>query len=390
MKLNIEEAERLKRLPPYLFAEIDRKKKKKILEGKDIIDLGVGDPDLPTPKDVIEELYRYAQDPKTHHYPMGRGVIELREAIARWYKRRFDVNLDIDSEILPLIGSKEGIAHLPLAFLNQEDIALVPDPAYPPYRSGVILAGGRLHYMPLLEQNDFLPDLNQVDIQVAKEAKIMFINYPNNPTAATANEDFYKEVVDFAKEYNIIVCHDAAYSELSFDGYKPPSFLQVDGAKDVGVEFHSLSKTFNMTGWRIGFVCGNKEVIKALSKVKENIDSGVFEAIQYAGVKALESNDEHLETLINIYKERRDILVDGLNSLGWKVSKPKATFYVWVPVPPGYTSMELSDTLLEKIDVVTTPGIGFGENGEGYIRMASTVSKERLEEVLIRIKRFHE
>jgi len=390
MGLNFEKAERLEKLPPYLFAEIDRKKREKRAQGRDLIDLGVGDPDLPTPKNIIDKLYEYAQNPATHRYPMGKGIVELRRAIAKWYKKRFNIDLDAETEILSLIGSKEGIAHMPLAFLNPQDIALVPDPSYPPYRSGVILAGGNPYYVPLLEQNDFLPDLDQIDNQVAEKAKIMYVNYPNNPTGAHATEEFYKELVKFARKYNIIVCHDAAYSEIAFDGFRPISFLQIDGAKEIGVEFHSLSKTYNMTGWRIGFVCGNPEVIQVLSEIKENIDSGIFEAVQYAGVEALESNDEHLNNLVNIYKQRRDVLVDGLNSLGWKVPKPKATFYVWVPVPPGYTSMELSNTLLDKIDIVTTPGVGFGENGEGYIRMALTVSKERLAEAVERIKKFHE
>jgi LL-diaminopimelate aminotransferase len=389
MELNIDKAERLKKLPPYLFAEIDRKKKQMLAAGKDLIDLGVGDPDLPTPKNIIDKLYQAAQDPATHRYPMGRGITKLREAIGKWYKERFKVDLDIESEILPLIGSKEGIAHLPLAFLNYQDLALIPDPSYPPYRSGVILAGGNPYYMPLLEQNNFLPDLTQIDAQVARRAKIMYLNYPNNPTGACANEEFYKNLLDFAKEYNIIVCHDAAYSELAYDGFKPPSLLNIKGAKEIAVEFHSLSKTYNMTGWRIGFVCGNSKVIKALSEVKENIDSGIFEAVQFAGIEALQTS-EHLKSLTETYKERRDTLIDGLNSLGWKVPKPKATFYVWVPVPPGCTSMELSSTLLEHTNIVTTPGVGFGENGEGYIRMALTVSKERLAEAVERIKKFHE
>ncbi len=390
MGLNFEKAERLKKLPPYLFAEIDRKKREKRAQGRDLIDLGVGDPDLPTPKNIIDKLYEYAQNPATHRYPMTKGIVELRRAIAKWYKKRFNIDLDAETEILSLIGSKEGIAHMPLAFLNPQDIALIPDPSYPPYRSGVILAGGNPYYIPLLEQNDFLPDLDQIDNQVAEKAKIMYINYPNNPTGAHATEEFYKELVKFARKYNIIVCHDAAYSEIAFDGFRPISFLQIDGAKEIGVEFHSLSKTYNMTGWRIGFVCGNPEIIQVLSEIKENIDSGIFEAVQYAGVEALESNDEHLNNLVNTYRQRRDVLVDGLNSLGWEVPKPKATFYVWVPVPPGYTSMELSNTLLDKIDIVTTPGVGFGENGEGYIRMALTVSKERLAEAVERIKKFHE
>lgn len=390
MPLKIDLAQRLKNLPPYLFIEIDRKKKEKIAQGKDVIDLGVGDPDLPTPDYIIDKLCQAVRNPVTHRYPLGKGLADFREAIAAWYKKRFGVVLDAETEILPLIGSKEGIAHMPLAFINPQDTALVPDPCYPPYKSGVILAGGRVYLMPLLEQNEFLPDLDDIDYQVAKDAKLMYLNYPNNPTSAVATEDFYKSAVAFADKHNIMIVHDAAYSEISYDESRPASFLQQKGAKEVGIEFHSLSKTFNMTGWRIGFACGHKDMIAGLAKVKQNIDSGIFEAIQHAGIEALAYESDHLSEIVNIYKERRDILVEGLNEVGWKVSTPKATFYVWVPVPPGYTSMELSAALLDKANVVTTPGIGFGENGEGYIRLALTVDKERIKEALARIKKIHE
>lgn len=387
--MKIEISQRLKSLPPYLFAEIDRIKKEAIARGRDIIDLGVGDPDTPTPMHIIESLYKSAQDPANHRYALNYGIPQLRREIADWYKMRFFVELDPDTEVLPLIGSKEGIAHIPLAFINPGDEALIPDPCYPPYKSGTIFAGGICHIMPLLENNDFLPDLEKIDRQVARRAKIMFINYPNNPTTAIANEGFFRRVVDFAKEFNIIVCHDAAYSEIYFDGYKPMSFLQIDGAKEVGVEFHSLSKTYNMTGWRIGFATGNKEIIKALAEVKANIDSGIFQALQFAGIVALKTDESHINELNQMYKIRRDVLVDSLNAIGWKVPKPKATFYVWMPVPPGYTSIELSRMLLERCDIVTTPGVGFGPNGEGYLRMALTVPEERLKEAVDRIKRLH-
>jgi len=387
--IKIETANRIKRLPPYLFVEIDRIKKKAISEGRDIIDLGVGDPDKPTPMHIIEHLYEAARNPENHRYAMDMGLLQLREAIARWYKHRFNVELDPETEVLPLIGSKEGIAHIPLAFINHGDEVLIPDPCYPPYKSGTIFAGGVPYLMPLLAENDFLPDLEAIDYQVAKRSKIMFINYPNNPTSAVATEDFFRKVVSFAEENNIIVCHDAAYSEMSFDGYKPSSFLQQEGAKEIGVEFHSLSKTYNMTGWRLGFVCGRPEVISALRTVKSNIDSGIFQAVQFAGIVALEGEQTHIDELNTMYQKRRDVLVDGLNNLGWKVAKPKATFYVWIPVPSGYTSNELTKSLLEKADIVTTPGVGFGPNGEGYIRMALTVSEERLKEAVERIKRLH-
>ncbi|MDP8292517.1 MAG: LL-diaminopimelate aminotransferase [Candidatus Orphnella occulta] len=388
--INVDTSSRLKELPPYLFAEIDKIKKKAISEGKDIIDLGVGDPDRPTPMHIIEQLYEAAKDAKNHRYAMDMGLLKLRETIATWYKRRFDVELDPESEVLPLIGSKEGIVHMPLAYVNHGDEVLIPDPCYPPYKSGTIFAGGVPYLMPLLPENDFLPDLGAIDYQVARRAKIMFLNYPNNPTSAVATEEFFKRVIEYANENNIIICHDAAYSEMSYDGYKPPSFLEFEGAKDVGVEFHSLSKTYNMTGWRLGFVCGKADVVSALRKVKSNIDSGIFQPVQFAGIVALESDQSHIDKLNAIYQRRRDVLVDGLNSIGWKVKKPKATFYVWIPVPPGYTSNELTKSLLEKADIVTTPGVGFGPNGEGYIRITLTVPEERLQEAVDRIKRLHQ
>jgi LL-diaminopimelate aminotransferase len=388
--IKIERAHRLDRLPPYLFAEIDRIKKKAQAEGRDIIDLGVGDPDKPTPMHIIEELHKSALEPANHKYALDLGLVQLRKAIANWYKRRFNVALDAETEVLPLIGSKEGIAHIPLAFVNHGDEVLVPDPCYPPYKSGTIFAGGVPYIMPLLAKNNFLPDLDAIDYQVAKRAKIMFINYPNNPTAAIATEEFFKKVIDFANENNIIVCHDAAYSEISFDGYRPLSFLEINGAKDVGIEFHSLSKTYNMTGWRLGFACGNKDVIAALGKVKSNIDSGIFQAVQFAGIVALEGDQSHIDDINEIYQRRRNVLVDGLNKIGWKVAKPKATFYVWASVPPGYTSQELTKMLLEKANIVTTPGVGLGPNGEGYIRMALTVPEQRLKEAVDRIKRLHQ
>jgi len=387
MGILIEKSERLKKLPPYLFAEIDKAKRKAIQDGKDIIDLGVGDPDTPTFPHIVQEMGKAIQEPKNHRYALDAGILELRETIARWYKERFNVELDPGTEILPLIGSKEGIAHIPLAFVNPGDVVLVPDPCYPPYKSGTIFAGGEPYIMPLLEKNGFLPDLREIEPVIARKAKLIFLNYPNNPTSAVADRKFFEDVVDFAFSNNIIVCHDAAYSEISYDGYRAMSFLEVEGAKEVGIEFHSLSKTFNMTGWRIGFACGNRQVIEALASVKSNIDSGIFQAIQYAGIAALNnSSGELLKRLSSMYQERRDILVDGLNSLGWKVTKPRATFYVWLSVPPGSSSTSLSKFLLEKANIIVTPGTGFGENGEGYIRMALTVSKERLREAIGRLK----
>jgi len=385
--MKIEFSERLKKLPPYLFVEIDKAKKKAKDAGRDIIDLGVGDPDIPTPNFIIDALNKAVRDPSTHRYALDQGLPEFRETAAKWYKNRFGVALNPETEIHPLIGSKEGIAHAPLAFINPGDMALAPDPCYPPYRSGTIFAGGEVISMPLIEKNHFLPDLKAINHHLLHRVKMLFINYPNNPTAAVCDKRFLKDVVEFAKKHNIIVAYDAAYSEIAFDGFKPPSILEIDGAKDVALEFHSLSKTFNMTGWRIGFACGNAELVRGLAKIKSNIDSGVFSAIQRAGIAALENYDKHIISIIKVYQERRDVFVDGLNSIGWNVQKPKATFYVWVKVPPRHTSVTFAETLLEKADIVATPGNGFGEAGEGYIRMVITVDKRRLSEAVERIKK---
>jgi LL-diaminopimelate aminotransferase len=380
-------SKKLQSLPPYLFLEIDKAKRQARAEGRDIIDLGIGDPDQPTPKYIIEALYQAAQDPSTHHYALDQGMPAFRRAIAGWYKRRFNVNLDPDTEILPLIGSKEGIAHLPLAFLDAGDYSLVPDPCYPPYKGGTILAGGRPYLMPLLESNAFLPDLKIIPANILKKARLIYINYPNNPTSAVAQKGFFLDVVTFAQKNKIMVISDLAYSEVSFDGYRPSSLLEVEGAKEVGIEFHSLSKTYNMTGWRIGWASGNKDLIAALAKVKSNIDSGIFSAIQLAGIAALEGPQEHLKDMCALYQERRDILIAGLNSLGWQVRTPKATFYAWIKVPKKINSLKFAALLLEKTDIVVTPGVGFGEYGEGYIRMALTVDKERIKEALERLKK---
>lgn len=384
--IKIEKSERLKKLPAYLFVEIDKAKKKAREEGRDIIDLGIGDPDIPTPRFVIDALNKAACDPKNHRYPLDQGLSEFRREAAAWMKKRFGVILDPDTEIYPLIGSKEGIAHIPLAFVNPGDYVLVPDPGYPPYKSGTWFAGGEVILMPLKAEHNFLPDLKVINHAQMHKIKMMFINYPNNPTGAVCDKKFLKDVVDFAEKHNIIVCHDAAYSEISFDGFKAPSILEADGARNVAIEFHSLSKTFNMTGWRIGFAAGNKELIAGLAKVKSNIDSGAFFAIQWAGVAALKNYDKHIKSVLKIYEERRNILVDSLKSLSWDINRPKATFYVWTKVPARYTSATFAAALLEKCDIVATPGNGFGENGEGYIRFALTVDKNRIKEAVRRIK----
>ncbi len=380
-------SKRLTQLPPYLFVEIDKAKRKARQQGRDIIDLGIGDPDLPTPAYVIEELYSAAQDAANHRYALDQGMPALRQAISGWYQKRFSVALDPETEILPLIGSKEGIAHFPLAFINPGDYSLVPDPCYPPYKGGTIFAGGKPYLLPLLEKNDFLLDLGRIPQTVLRKAKLLYMNYPNNPTGATCEKSFYKDVVAFARKHKLIVISDLAYSEMSYDGYQPASFLEVEGGREVGIEFHSLSKTCNMTGWRVGWACGNKALVSALAKVKSNIDSGIFSAVQVAAVKAIEKSGEHIRSMCAIYEQRRDILVDGLQSLGWSVRKPRATFYVWAKIPKGTTSIAFAADILNRADLVATPGNGFGKYGEGYIRFALTVPKERMVEAVARLKK---
>lgn len=383
----MEFADRIEKLPPYLFAEIDKAKQKAVEEGRDIIDLGVGDPDTPTPDFIVKALQEAVEDPSTHCYALNKGLKALREEMAKWYKDRFDIALDAETEVLPLMGSKDGIAHIPLAFINPGDEVLVPDPGYPPYNSGTIFAGGKVNLMPLLEENGFLPDLDAISEEAAKRSKIMHLNYPNNPTGAVCDRDFFDRAVAFAKKYDIIICSDAAYTEMSFDGYEPLSFLEVEGAKEVGVEFHSLSKTFNMTGWRVGMAVGNAEVLQGLGKVKANVDSGIFTAVQHAAIEALKNADKVKKEMNKIYAERRDVLVNGLNSIGWNVKKPVATFYVWAPVLEGYDSAGMAKALLEKADIIATPGNGFGASGEGYVRMALTRDVKRLQQAVERIKK---
>jgi len=383
----IEVATRIKTLPPYLFAAIDKMKQAAIAKGVDIINLGIGDPDLPTPAPIIESLALAAKNPKHHQYPSYEGMLSFRTAVADWYTRRFNVTLNPADEVLTLIGSKEGIGHIHLALVDPGDIVLVPSPGYPVYPVGTSFCGGVSHLMPLTKANGFLPDLNAIPKDVAKKSKLMWLNSPNNPTSVVMTKDYFKRVIEFAQENHVIVCHDAAYSEIYYDGTPPVSFMEIDGAKDVGVEFHSLSKTYNMTGWRIGFVVGNKDVLAALGKVKSQLDSGVFEAVQAAGITALGLDDSVTDSLRKIYQERRDTLVPGLKSLGLEVDPPPAAFYIWVTVPKGYTSASFTAHLLEKAGIVTTPGNGFGAPGEGYIRMTVCTSKERLAEAVERIKK---
>jgi LL-diaminopimelate aminotransferase len=384
--MKIEMAKRIEQIPPYLFAEIDKKKEEMRNKGVDIIDLGIGDPDLPTPRAIIERLKETSGDPKNHRYPSYEGMIEFRTAVTQWFEKRFGVKCNPRTEVFTLIGSKEGIAHIPLAFVNPGDYVLVPSPGYPVYRVSTLFAGGTPYFLPLRKENGFLPKLSEIPEAVAKKAKLLFINYPNNPTSAIAETPFFEEVVAFARRHEIIVCHDAAYSEVAFDGYRPLSFFEVEGAKEVGIEFHSLSKTFNMTGWRIGFAVGCSEIISVLGRVKTNIDSGVFQAIQEAGIVALNHFETPLPEIIKVYEKRRDVMIQGLREIGLEVDPPRATFYLWIRVPKGYTSAQFAALLLEQGGIVATPGNGFGDEGEGYIRMALTVDEKRCKETIDRLK----
>lgn len=382
---HFELAERVKNLPPYLFAIIDKMKQEALSKGVDLIDLSIGDPDMPTPPHIVDAMKKAVEKPAHHRYPSYEGMLSYREAVAGWYKRRFDVPLDPKSEVLSLIGSKEGIGHIPLAFVNPGDIVLSSSPGYPVYPVGTLFAGGESHIMPLLEKNNFLPDFSAIPDNVLKRAKLMFINYPNNPTSAVAERSFYEDAIALARKYNIIICHDAAYSEIYYDGKKPMSFLEVDGARDAGIEFHSLSKTYNMTGWRIGFAVGNRDVIAGLGKIKTNLDSGVFQAIQEAGITALNTDDDTLSVIRDTYQDRRDALYNGLKGIGLHVIKPEATFYLWTKTPSGFDSSSFVAHILEKAGTLATPGNGFGSPGEGYVRFALTVNAERIKEAVERI-----
>ena len=383
----LERAERIKKVPPYLFATIDKKKREAIERGVDIISFGIGDPDQPTPPQIVEKMCEAVRTPKNHRYPDYEGSVEFRSAVSAWYKKRFDVTLNPANEVMTLIGSKEGIAHIFLAFVDPGDYTLIPDPAYPVYKLGTMFANGEAHYMPLTAENKFLPDFAAIPTDVAKKAKIMFLNYPNNPTAAVADLKFFAEAVAFCKQYDIILCHDNAYSEMAFDGFQPPSILQVPGAMDIAVEFGSLSKPFNMTGWRMGFAVGCSEVIGGLGIIKTNIDSGQFTAVQDAGIEALLNIDpSFIPGMNDLYQARRDVLIDGLNSMGWNLEKTKATFYVWAPVPKGYDSMSFCAAMLEKCGIIVVPGVGYGPAGEGYVRFALTLDESRIKEALQRMK----
>jgi LL-diaminopimelate aminotransferase len=380
-------ADRVRNLPPYLFARIDALKREALEKGVDLIDLSIGDPDIPTPRHIVEAMKKAVDDPRHHRYPSYEGMPSYRRAVADWYGGRFGVALDPAAEVLSLIGSKEGIGHLPLALVNPGDVVLVPTPGYPVYSVGTLFAGGESHFMPITEDNDYLPDLDSIPEQVLKRAKLMFLNYPNNPTAQVAGREFFGKAIDIARSYGIVICHDAAYSEIYYDGERPLSFLEVEGAREVGVELHSLSKTYNMTGWRIGFAVGNREVLAGLGKIKSNLDSGVFQAVQEAAIVALATGDDILAPLRRTYQQRRDALLEGLRASGIEARTPRATFYLWARVPAGFNSASFAVHLLDRAGVLATPGNGFGEPGEGYIRFALTVPVERMKEAAERIRR---
>ncbi|HLF72018.1 MAG TPA: LL-diaminopimelate aminotransferase [Dehalococcoidia bacterium] len=377
---------RIEKLPPYLFTAISRKIAEKRAAGVDIVTFAIGDPDIPTPKHIMESLHRAADDPANHRYPESDGLPELRRAMANWYERRFGLSFDPDKEVQPLLGSKEGINNVALCLVDPGDVVLIPSPGYPPYTTGTIFAGGEPFYMPLREEDGFLPNFSAIPDEIARRAKVMWLNYPNNPTGAVADLSFFEEAVRYAKRYDLAICHDGPYSEVAYDGYKPVSFLQAEGARDVGIEFHSLSKSFNMTGWRIGWAIGNETLINALFRVKDNIDSGIAQAIQRMAITALEGPQDAIEEHNRIYEKRRDRLVGALRAAGFRVQPPKASLYIWAHVPEGYTSAELASQLIEDIGVVVTPGSGYGEYGEGYVRLSITTPDERVEEGARRIE----
>ena len=366
-------SKKVENLPPYLFVEITRNIAERKANGEDIVSFGIGDPDTPTPSHIIERLCQAAHDPVNHRYPESEGLPELRKAIARWYEKRFGVLLDPDKEVAPLIGSKEGVAHIAFCLIDPGDFALVPDPGYPVYTFGTTLAGGRVYYMALNERNNFLPEFNRVPRNVLERAKVLWLNYPNNPTGATANLEFFNGAIEFARKHKLCICHDGPYSEVAYDGYQPPSFLQADGAKEVGIEFHSLSKSFNMSGWRIGMAVGNAEVITALKTMKSNLDSGIPQAIQLAAIEALNGPQDCIKEHNDIYQRRRDLVVETLNKMGLQAKPSKASLYIWAKVPEGYTSVEFTNDLLDKVGVVVTPGTGYGRSGEGYVRLSLTM-----------------
>lgn len=379
-------ASRVETIPPYLFSRIDKKKTEARNRGVDLIDFGIGDPDIPTPGNIVERMKEAVADQKNHRYPSYEGMLEFRTAVSDWYLRRFGVELDPATQVVTLIGSKEGIAHIPWAYIESGDMALVPSPGYPVYRIMTLLAGGIPYIMPLLEENQYLPRFDLIPEEVLRKAKLMFINYPNNPTGAHADNEVYAKALYAAAKYDILVCHDAAYSEIAYDEYNPRSILEFDKEKKYSVEFHSLSKTYCMTGWRIGFAVGNTDAIQNLGKLKTNIDSGVFQAIQYAGIEALTGDQSSVAEMKQTLQRRRDLVVDGLLSAGISTERPRATFYIWAKVPKGYNSADFCEKLIEEAGIVVTPGSGFGDEGEGYFRVSITIGEDRIREAIKRFK----
>jgi LL-diaminopimelate aminotransferase len=379
-------AKRISDLPPYLFAELDRRVSAKRAEGANVISFGIGDPDFPTPPHIVEAMQAAVADPANHNYPSYSGLPELRNAIAEWMAKRFDVELDPDTEVLPLWGSKEGVVHLPWALVGEGDAVLCTDPGYPVYDVGARLAGAEPVPFPVRASNDFLPDYGEISAEAAKRAKLMWLNYPGNPTGATCDLDVFWQGVDYCRTNDIVLAHDAAYSEITFDGYVAPSVLQVPGAKEVAVELHSFSKTYNMTGWRIGWICGSSEVIEALGRLKTNLDSGVFNAVQHAGIAALTGPMDFLDAQLDIFAARRDKAVAALRDAGLDAKAPKGSFYLWVPVPKGHTSAAFAQKLLDEAAVVVAPGNGYGAHGEGFVRFSLTLSDEAVEEGAERIR----
>ena len=387
MSKTVAGAKRLGRIPPYLFAEIDRKVQEKKRAGVDVISLGIGDPDLPTPGRIVSVLHETASDQANHRYPSYFGLAELRESISRWYSERSGVELDPGTEVLPTLGSKDGISHVPLALVDPGDVVLAPDPGYTVYVTGAIMAGADPYVMPLTESNQWLPDLDAIPDEVARRARLMWLNYPNNPTAATADRGFLERAVEFCTRHDIILCHDAPYSEIAFGGYKPLTLFEIPGAKKIGLEFHSLSKTYNMTGWRVGWVCGRADLVGLIGQLKTNIDSGIFQAVQWAAVEALNGGEEETRAANEVYARRHNLVADTLNSIGWNIKPPRATFYVWAPVPKGYDSIGFASHVLDEVGVNITPGVGFGAHGEGYFRLSVTAPDARLEQAMARMRK---
>lgn len=387
MSKTVAGAKRLGQIPPYLFAEIDRKVQEKKRAGVDVISLGIGDPDLPTPRRIVSVLQEAAADPANHRYPSYFGLAELRESIAGWYHDRSGVTLDPGTEILPTLGSKDGISHVALALVDPGDVVLAPDPGYTVYVTGAVMAGADPYLMPLTAKNSWLPDLETIPEDVARKARLMWLNYPNNPTAATADREFLERAVDFCRRHDIVLCHDAPYSEIVFDGYRPLTLFEIPGAKDVGLEFHSLSKTYNMTGWRIGWVCGRADLVHLIGQLKTNIDSGIFQAVQWAAIEAMNGAEAETFAACEIYARRHRLVADTLNELGWNIKPPRATFYVWAPVPEGYDSIGFASHVLDEVGVNITPGVGFGRHGEGYFRLSVTAPDARLEEAMARMRK---